>query len=237
MPRASWRDHAWITAIIGGAATAVFFFTVVLPIWTKVEQNNILDLQGQIEDLKKAVDPESADKKKVAELKSANERLISDVERLRFGPPFEGGNPYPKVARLVHVGDPISDVIKVYKDYHPIEKEGWISIKFKGSLFDGAAFYKSVSKNNAGGAVDRILFNISTLRKNPDSGFSEFFDHTNSIASELIETFGQSKSKRIRDGEIIAQCWRDIQGVDIELSPHSLLILRSGSSRPFDCRN
>lgn len=227
----SWREHPWIAALIGGGATAVFFMSVVSPILMKTEQNSIDDLRHQVAELKALADADLKDRETLKKQTAEISTQINEIARLRAGAPFEGGNPYPRGFRSVHLGEPISNVVAAY-GVHAKVKDDWVEVNDGNPLIEEAVFYKSENKKSA--VVERILFETVTTSNEQIGGSSIRVprDFSDAIEKELTETFGMPNQVIKRDGEIWTKCWYDKSGVDLEWSP-TKFILQLASKEHF----
>lgn len=130
----SWKDHPVVVAGITAAATLAFSTTVVLPIWTKVQDNRIEEYQQSEKALKERV--EIAERDSAALSKINKKMTMEGVLRIN--------DRYPKGARELRVGDSIERISTVYPQAELDEGERWYSVKVKdNAIFDEITYYFS----------------------------------------------------------------------------------------------
>jgi hypothetical protein len=224
--RKSFADHPIKIACAAVSATAILFITVVFPIFTKIDQEKIIDLTAQLTKLK-GVEAQNT------QLQKAITQLTLERDSLKIGDVFSGGNPYPLGYRLVRIGDPSTSVMSAYSELKPTMKEAWIDVEGGNPLFGSVAFYKNTN-DRGHSIVGRILFQTVVLVDSDVGNGAKLTlpkDNRALILMKLIETFGQPDATKVRDGQIIDSCWADRSGVDISM-PFEGLVLDKSEKKP-----
>ncbi len=224
----SWQNHPWVVALGAGGATAIFcitlFMTVVVPTWTKSEDNRIVDLERNLSDIRGDRDSKIEAIKKLNETvqkqDSINKQLSNELLNSELTPMFPDSDPYPKTLRKIRIGDSVAQVLTEFgaaaKDG---KKGGWVSVDLRNSPFSSLAYYKDSNDK-----IDSILF----LTK--DLSYENKIDFNEIARNQLIESFGKPDATADEDGGKVKYCWRR-KKLDFSIYPAGLDISNASDGK------
>ncbi|RRV04453.1 hypothetical protein EGJ27_21705 [Pseudomonas sp. v388] len=129
-----WKDHPVIVAALTAAATLAFSTTVILPIWTKVQDNRIEEYQLSEKGLKERVEVAES---LAAELSRLNKIMTAEGT-------FRINDRYPKGLRDLKLGDTVDSLKRKYPNAKDEDENYWFNINIKdNSVFKGVSYHYS----------------------------------------------------------------------------------------------
>ena len=159
-----WKDHPLTAAAISCASTAVFFLTIVTPIYEKKNTNTIAELEQDLSKIEKAASKEKAtnsalikklENQNLELSKKSKEQEIA-ILKLQEEDRFSTENPFPKGFRNIGILDEYAKVKTIYPSTDISEKKKWLSVKIKDNLFKSATYYPLECNNST--RVSHVLF-------------------------------------------------------------------------------
>ena len=226
----SWKDHPWAIAIGAGGATALFcvtlFMSVVLPTWTKREENRIVELEKELQTSRAERDKKAEEllrlEGELEKTKTEKGRISSEVLEMQLAPLFLNGSPYPRGFDHLKIGDPI-DLVQAEFSPEVDDQEFWLSVKPQNSIFRSIAYYKYGEAPRQ--KIGHILFQFDSLREDGASLQS-------AIEQQLVASFGQPQKVAKKSKDDLQRCWR-VGRIDVEFSDSALHLANAQGS--LDC--
>jgi hypothetical protein len=153
-----------------------FCFTIVMPIWDRIKDNEIATLREEPKQLKAKLNGITA---QLDQVEAENQKLRVDLDKLRPGDLFSLDDYYPHGFRRVRIGDRIELVYKIYTQEATIEdKKGWLTVALnKPQLFKDLVYYYDDSA-----AVKPVTNIVLNLNWQPNSFAT--------IRQQLLEKYG-----------------------------------------------
>ena len=154
----NWKHHPLAVPILIFAGTMTFCFTIVMPIWDRIKDNEIATLREEPKQLKAKLNGITA---QLDQVEAENQKLRVDLDKLRPGDLFSLDDYYPHGFRRVRIGDRIELVYKIYTPEATIEdKKGWLTVALnKPQLFKDLVYYYDNSA--AVKPVTNIVLNLN----------------------------------------------------------------------------
>jgi hypothetical protein len=204
----SWKHHPLAVPILTFAGTMTFCFTIIMPIWDRIKDNEIATLREEPKQLKARLDGIT---RQLDQVEAENQKLRVDLDKLRPGDLFSLDDYYPLGFREVRIGDRIDLVSKVYASDAAIKDEnGWIAVSLnKPQLFRELVYYYDDSA--AVKTVTSMLFHLNA------NSFS-------TIREQLLQKYGAKAVHEDRKHGSPTLTWSDGKKTNFELSEATLQI-------------
>ncbi|MES2821142.1 MAG: hypothetical protein V4812_19375 [Pseudomonadota bacterium] len=159
-----WKDHPLTAAAISCASTAVFFLTIVTPIYEKKNTNTIDELQQNLSSIEEAALKESTTNQAlIKNLENQNFEFSKKIKeqnvailKLQEEDRFSAENPFPKGFREIGILEDYKKIRTLYPSADISEKNKWMSVKIKDTLFKSATYYPIECNNSI--RVSHVLF-------------------------------------------------------------------------------
>ena len=203
----NWTRHPLAVPILTFAGTMTFCFTIVMPIWDRMKDNEIATLREEPKQLKAKLDGVT---KQIDQVEAENQTLRVDLDKLRPDDLFSLDDYYPRGFRAVKIGDRIDLIYKIYaQDAVITDKNGWLSVSLnKPVLFKSLTYYYDESA-----AVKTVTSMLFHLPQNFDS-----------MREQLLQKYGAKAIDEDRKHGTPYLKWSDGKKTEFELSPAVLHI-------------
>lgn len=204
----SWKHHPLAVPILTFAGTMTFCFTIIMPIWDRIKDNEIATLREEPKQLKARLDGIT---RQLDQVEAESQKLRVDLDKLRPGDLFSLDDYYPRGFREVRIGDRIDLVSKVYAQDAAIKDEnGWLAVSLnKPQLFRELVYYYDDSA--AVKTVTSMLFHLN------GNSFS-------TIREQLLQKYGAKAIHEDRKHGSPTLTWSDGKKTNFELSEGTLQI-------------
>jgi hypothetical protein len=203
----TWKRHPLAVPILTFAGTMTFCFTIVMPIWDRIKDNEIAKLRDEPKQIKARLDGIT---RQLDQVEAENQKLRVDLDKLRPGDLFSLDDYYPRGFRKVRIGDRVDLVYKIYAQDAAIKDEnGWLAVSLnKPQLFSELVYYYDESA--AVKTVTSMLFHLNGS-----------FD---TIREQLLQKYGAKAIHEDRKHGSPTLTWSDEKKTNFELSGASLQI-------------
>lgn len=207
----TWTRHPLAVPILMFAGTLTFCFTIVMPLWDRIKDNEIATLREEPKQLKAKLDGIT---RQLDQVEAENQKLRVDLDKLRPGDLFSMDDYYPRGFREVRIGDRIELVYKIYAEDAAIKDEnGWLAVSMKKpQLFRELTYYYDESA-----AVKTVTGMLLLL-----NGGNSF----DTIREQLLQKYGEKAIHEDRKHGSPTLTWSDGRKTSFELSRATLQIHR-----------
>ena len=203
----TWKRHPLAVPILTFAGTMTFCFTIVMPIWDRIKDNEIATLREEPNQLRARLDGVT---RQLDQVEAENQKLRVDLDKLRPGDLFSLDDYYPRGFREMRIGDRIDLVYKIYAQDTAIKDEnGWLAVSLnKPQLFRELVYYYDESRRSE----DRHEYAFSIKRQ------------LDTIREQLLQKYGAKAIHEDRKHGSPTLTWSDGKKTNFELSGASLQI-------------